>query len=116
MEREPERMDYEYLLDFRFADVSTGVKYPWLKFAIAPSFNIFVTSKGHEHLSESYGVSPDETLTEGEINFHQDGSIKNIHFKPDRYQHIPGFTGTTEDLAKLKAAVEKKIRSYYQGD
>ncbi|MFA5126953.1 MAG: hypothetical protein WC465_03075 [Patescibacteria group bacterium] len=104
----PEEIDYKALLELRKVDIDK-TEYTWV-FSVTENFTIFVTSKIHQHLSDAYGVDPDNTLTEGYIKFDDQGNIKKIDFKNPVYQSVPSFKVNNIDLFKLQRAVEEIIR------
>ncbi len=112
IDREPE-INYENFLRIKKVDIKSATNQA-LSFSISENFTIFATSDSHEHLFHAYGVDPEKTLTEGYILFDKNGDIKEIQFKNERYQKIPAFTGSFQELAKLKQATETVIRKAFE--
>jgi len=105
-------VDYEKVLRIEAKDVSVEkLKQPGLfRFAVTPEFNIFLSTEPHKDFLETYGVSLDSTLAEGVVKIGKNGTV-DIRFKP-RYQPVPGFKGSPEELVLLQKSVKSKILDF----
>jgi hypothetical protein len=106
---------YESLLSLKLVDMTRkdllNAVEVMAQFIVTPEYEIQITDRGHDHFFYRYGVDPDRTLTEGNI-FKDDGKVK-VSFK-SRYQPIPGFQGTENEMKALQVAAKDKIISLFK--
>ncbi|MFA6446380.1 MAG: hypothetical protein WCW14_04005, partial [Candidatus Paceibacterota bacterium] len=106
--------NYEDLLIVKFPDLTLNELKDSDKtflFSVTPEFNIYISNGTHDYMCERYGINPDTTLTEGYLRLLPPDKKNEIIFKTDRYQPVPGFRGSPNELHNLQIAVVNKIKS-----
>lgn len=101
--------NYEDFLEIKLVDVPKKRSGTWCM-VVDENYTIWITGEPHRHshIMNEYGVDRSTNLTEGYIDFDEQGNAIHISFNSD--PHNPCFKNSKEELGKFRNAIRNVIR------